>query len=289
LANALIPSQPINVDRLFGASYNTRSVLEALLAHTPEFYFCYPGRIEISGGLPSVKEGHKHIVWMPDDPHALGTIHQIETNIVISESPSQDTYVDVATIPIEEGLPNVASVDPALSRTHAMMQVFLFNIGKSLGFRTWIAQNDRGIIYQNKRIVEHDGVIGKLSNERLMEPYPEAVNAAKLIDCVWFKNGRLMPAVIEVEHTTGVKSGLHRMKTFKDIFPPFPTRYVIVAPDADRDLVIREANNPLYKDLDTKFFPYTAVNELHNLFQHRKIRGITEEFLDSFMEPIVKN
>jgi type II restriction enzyme len=34
------------------------------------------------------------------------------------------------------------------------------------------------------------------------------------------------------------------MKNFKDKFPPFPTRYVIVAPDEDRDKVIKEANKP---------------------------------------------
>ena len=38
LANAFQENIPINVDRLFGASYNTRSVLEALIAHTPDFY-----------------------------------------------------------------------------------------------------------------------------------------------------------------------------------------------------------------------------------------------------------
>ena len=37
VANAIEPGVPFNLDRLLGASYNTRSVLEALLAHTPEF------------------------------------------------------------------------------------------------------------------------------------------------------------------------------------------------------------------------------------------------------------
>ena len=55
-----------------------------------------------------------------------------------------------------------------------------------------------------------------------------------------------MPAVMEVEHSTGVTSGLSRMKNFKDKFPPFPTRYVIVAPDEDRDKVVKEANKPQF-------------------------------------------
>ena len=69
VANAIEPGVPFNLDRLLGASYNTRSVLEALLAHTPEFYFCYPGRIESTGGSPIFEKGHKHLMWLPQKPH----------------------------------------------------------------------------------------------------------------------------------------------------------------------------------------------------------------------------
>ena len=34
VANAIRPGVPVNIDRILGASYNTRSALEALLAHT---------------------------------------------------------------------------------------------------------------------------------------------------------------------------------------------------------------------------------------------------------------
>ena len=46
IANAISENQPINFDRILGASYNTRSALEALIAYTPQFYYCFPGRIE---------------------------------------------------------------------------------------------------------------------------------------------------------------------------------------------------------------------------------------------------
>ncbi|VAW24722.1 Putative type II restriction enzyme NmeDIP (Endonuclease NmeDIP) (R.NmeDIP), partial [hydrothermal vent metagenome] len=87
--------------------------------------------------------------------------------------------------------------------------------------------------------------------------------------------------------STGVTSGLTRMKNFFDRFPPFPTRYVVVAPDEDRNKVVKEANKPQFADLNTKFFPYSAVEELYALCQKRKIRGVTEEFLDCYMETIV--
>ena len=160
-------------------------------------------------------------------------------------------------------------------------------IGQQLGFRTWVAQNDKGILYNEHPISELESVVPSLNSENLMRD-PEAANAARLIDCVWFKNGRLMPAVMEIEHSTGVTSGLDRMKTFHGIFPPIDTRYVIVAPDELRQKVVQEANKEHYKPLNIKFFPYSAVEELYSLCQRRKLRGVTEEFLDCFMEPVVE-
>ncbi len=42
VANAISKGDPVNFDRVLGGSYNTRSVLETLMALTPEFYYCYP-------------------------------------------------------------------------------------------------------------------------------------------------------------------------------------------------------------------------------------------------------
>jgi type II restriction enzyme len=284
VANSFHQNQPINLDRVLGGSYNTRSVLEALLAYTPEFYFCYPGRIENKGGLTSIKHGHKHLIWKPDAPHRIGIIEKVDTEIVISEMPALDAFYDslVLTDTIEK-----KELDIEIQRRHAQIQIALYFIGYQLNFRTWIAQNDKGILYQNKKIGEYEGVISSLKDEKLMSAYSDAVQAALLIDCIWFKNGKLMPAVMEIEQSTGVTSGLSRMKNFKDKFPPFPTRYVIVAPDEDRDKVVREANKPQFRDLNTKYFPYSAVEELYALCQRRKIKGISEEFLDCYMEPIL--
>ena len=168
---------------------------------------------------------------------------------------------------------------------HAQIQIAFVEIGQQLGYRTWVAQNDRGIVYNERTIGEMDSVVARLEDVKLIQAYQDAQNAARLIDVVWFKNGTLMPAVIEVEHSTRVRSGLTRMKTFQDAIPPFPTRWVIAAPDEDRELVMREAATPQFASLDTKYFPYSAVEELYNLCQRRKIRGVSQEFLDCYMEP----
>ncbi|MBE5394940.1 hypothetical protein HT747_07230 [Brevibacillus borstelensis] len=193
-----------------------------------------------------------------------------------------DAFYDALVVPDELV---TTELDIEAVRRHSQIQIALIKIGQQLGFRTWIAQNDKGIKYQNKRLVEMEGVVNSLRDERIISAFEEAYKAALLIDCIWFKNGKLMPAVMEVEHSTGVTSGLTRMKGLQDALPPFLTRYVIVAPDEDRDKVLREANRPQFQSLNVRYFPYSAVEELYSLCQRRKIRGVTEEFLDSFMEP----
>ncbi|MGG3641181.1 restriction endonuclease [Bacillus gobiensis] len=285
IANAFLPNQPINFDRVLGGSYNTRSALETLLAHTPQFYFCYPGRIESIQATSSLKRGHKHLMWCPEMPHEVGDMVKAETDMVISEVPNVEVFYDALVVPDELVQPEI---DIEMKRRHSQIQIALIMIGQQLGFRTWIAQNDKGIVYKNQRIAEMEGVVSSLKNENLIYPYEGAIQSALLIDCIWFKNGTLMPAVMEVEHSTGVTSGLTRMKGLQDSLPPFPTRYVIVAPDEERDKVFREANRPQFQSLNVRYFPYSAVEELYSLCQRRKIRGVTEDFLDSFMEPTLE-
>ncbi|MGW6301832.1 restriction endonuclease [Peribacillus butanolivorans] len=252
------------------------------LAHTPQFYYCYPGRIESIQARNSIRPGHKHLMWCPEMPHEAGVMVEAQTDMVISEIPSLDVYYDSVEIPV-----GAIEYDLAedIRRRHAQIQIALITIGQQLGFRTWIAQNDRGIVYRDRRIAEMEGVVASLQNENMIYPYEGAVQSALLIDCIWFKNGRLMPAVMEIEHSTGVTSGLTRMKGLQDAIPPVQTRYVIVAPDELRDKVLKEANRPQFHSLNVKYFPYSAVEELYYLCERRKIRGVTEEFLDSFMEP----
>lgn len=284
MANSLVPGKPVHIDRIFGGSYNTRSVLESLLAHTPQFYSCRPGRIEVLNRNSKVKPGHKHLIYLPDQPHENGVIGFKEVDIQISEITVDAVY---------EGM-NLEAAEPdremtiEQSRRHAQIQIALVMIGKQLGFRTWVAQNDRSIEYAGKRIAEYETVIDSLSSEQVLSAYPDAVDAAKLIDCIWFRNGRLMPAVMEVEHSTGVTSGLTRMKGFYDLGPPLrDIRWTIVAPDDDRKKVLDQANREQFRDLNVKLFPYSAVEELYSLCSRRNIHGVEDQFLDCFMEDCV--
>ena len=93
---------------------------------------------------------------------------------------------------------------------------------------------------------------------------------------------------MEIEHSTGVASGMTRMKGFFDTGPMLRNiRWTVVAPDEDRNKVIEQANRNQFREMETKFFPYSAVEELYSLCDRRKPQGVTDEFLDCFMEECV--
>jgi type II restriction enzyme len=287
--HAIQEGVPINIDRILGASYNSRAALEALIARTPEFYWCLPGRIEVIDGKEAIRRGHKHLIWKPTEPHAplQLTEHQPSSQMAISELPVHSVVYEALTLVDSDRKPK----DLEENRRHIQIQVLLALIGANLGFRTWIAANDRSHRIMGKAISDLPGVIGKLQNEKVLSAYEEAVRNALLIDVIWFKNGRLMPAVIEVEQSTGTYSGLMRMKRFQESGPALSDiRWVIAAPDEDRAEVMRKANDPQFASLNPRFFPYSAIEELYSLSTRRGIDGsaITERFLDAFMEHCIK-
>lgn len=285
IANAVRDGEPINMDRLLGGSYNTRSVLEALLAYTTCFYYCYPGRIMDVDGKTSIEHGHKHLIYFSNKPHEIGKLTKFDVpNMAVSEIPFQSVTYDNLILP--DGYTIGEELDIEVIRRHTQIQIALYLIGLQMGFRTWIAQNDKGIIYKDKPLAEQPGIIQTLNHEGLISAFPGAEPSARFIDCIWFQNHRYMPAVMEVEHTTGVTSGLTRMKGLQDKMPSLSTRYVIVAPDDNKSKVIDEANRSQFLSLDTRFFSYSAVEELYYICSRRKIQGVSQEFLDCYMERV---
>lgn len=288
VVNAVKEGEPINLDRMLGGSYNTRSVLEALMALTPEFYYCYPGRIKDIDGHSSIEHGHKHLIWLPNEPHQLGKLMEKEVpNMAISEIPMQSVTYDNLILP--DSMKVGGDMEIEVLRRHTQIQIALYLIGLQLGYRTWIAQNDKGIIYKEKPLIEQPGIIPNLNNENIISAFPGAEPSARFIDCIWFQNHKFMPAVMEVEHTTGVTSGLSRMKGLQDAIPAFQTRYVIVAPDDDRQKVVDEANRPQFISLDTRYFSYSSVEELYYICTHRNLHGVNQDFLDCYMEKVCKD
>lgn len=285
IANAISIGTPINIDRLLGASYNTRSALETLLCHTPPFYYCYPGRIELIHGKTKIKAGHKHVIYLPESPHDKGILREKKLeHLEINEIPSKNVVYNALEIPAHT--PRVGKVDTDESRIHSQMQMAIYEIGCSFSLKTFIAQNDAGIRYKGKMLSEHENIVTKLNEIPTIGAFEGAADAGKLIDAIWLGD-KSIPAVFEVEQSTGVTSGLTRMSNFKKTLPEYRgMRYIIVAPDEYREKVTREINKPEFAHLHAFYFPYSAVSELLGLCQERKLKGINEAFIETFLDDV---
>lgn len=285
--NALKSGSPTNIDRVLGASYNTRSALEAIVAHLPNFFICYPSRItEIGSQKITFEKGHKYIIWNPDKAHSFGSVETDTTvNGFINESAVSDIYFDAQNV--EQGTHKKDEIlDPSIRRMHSQMQVLLSQTANWMNLRSWIAVEDHGIITGGRNILSYPYIVKDLSEENIIKGSPDAIDVAKHIDCIWFNGG--MPFVFEVEHSTGVTSGLCRMNKLRER-SHMDTDYVIVAPDADRQMVLQKANSTQFEDMRLWYMPYSHLIEMSDFAAKHPYRGNSRargSFAKMFMEEI---
>lgn len=278
------PDYPIHFDRLFSAGGNSRAALEALLAHTPHFFICYPRKTNPYTG--EAESDLKHLMWCPNDNHPLGEVREKQYDQIISEVEFGISYGDIH-IESETLEKEFASIEA--KKTHTQMQVALVEIGNALNFRTWIAKNDRSIAVGSAQLGKLEGVIQSLDEIQILYN-AEIKQAASLIDCIWFsKDFKHIPAVIEVEHSTGVTSGMTRMLKLKQSMPSINANFTIVAPDALRNKVVSEANNAVFRPLNARFMPYSTARYLYGLMQRYNLtKVVNHTFVEPFMETIVE-
>lgn len=183
--------------------------------------------------------------------------------------------------------PQLTGSEAEIQREHEQMQVLLVKCAEGLGLLAWVAKNDHGVKYNGKAIIELDCVIKKLEDTTPLHSYPKAAKAGELIDCIWFdKEGYSIPAIMEIEHSTGVTSGLTRMTGFMDVAPKLQDMtYIIAAPDDKyRTKIYKKSNEPQFKNLKIKYLPYSAIIDLYHLTR-RRMHGIDNiKFLHTFLE-----
>lgn len=140
--------------------------------------------------------------------------------------------------------------------THAQVQGWLRDLGTALGFRIWIAANDRNRAYAGGRLA--DGCLSELPPSVAHLPAADAIG---LIDVLWFgADNSDVAAAFEVEHSTSIYSGVVRMLDLALSIDTstLPGLY-LVAPDRREDEVKAQVARPAFSrvtDLDVHYLPY---------------------------------
>ena len=226
-------------------------------------------------------------MWCPADSHPLGEIKTTEYKQVISEL---ELDIDFGNIAVTSEMLVEEFDTIETKKIHTQMQVALVRIGNALNFQTWIAKNDQSILVENKRLGELKGVIPSLDDVDILYD-AESKRVASLIDCIWFSTDfKYIPAVLEIEHSTGVTSGLTRMLKFKETIPSVTMNYAIVAPNDIRNKVVSEANSAAFRNLRARYMAYSTIRELYGLIQRYTLSNVVERtFIEPFMENIVED
>lgn len=143
---------------------------------------------------------------------------------------------------------------------HIGTQAILRDLGHSLGYDVWIASNDRNQPFGAGRLC--DGCLDELPST--IAPSSEMRDAVGLIDVLWLDRGAdRVAAAFEVEHTTGISTGMLRMLNLVVGVPSdrLPNLY-IVAPDEREEEVRKKARHPLFcqvENLRARYLKYSAL------------------------------
>ncbi len=158
-------------------------------------------------------------------------------------------------------------------RTHTEVQAWLRDLGLNLGFRVWIAANDRGRSHDGGRL--GDGCVESLPEPLASGPGSEAV---RLIDVLWLEPDTMqVSAAFEVEHTTSIYSGIVRLLDLALGSAADSARGLfLVAPDNREDDVRAQLARPAFSrigDLNVRFLRYSDL-EMHRHAMSRFGQGM---------------
>ena len=139
--------------------------------------------------------------------------------------------------------------------THAGAQYHLLALGNMLGYLTYTADPS----------VNHNGLT--LSEVATLKELPSFAGerdlvSARNIDVIWFGVDENPQICFEVEHTTGISSGLNRLAQIKQI----RSKFVIVSTEDQRSKFEREMEKFPFRTLQDSY-RFISYDELASLFE----------------------
>lgn len=147
-------------------------------------------------------------------------------------------------------------------RSHSEIQAWLRDLGKALGFKVWVAANDRGRMFDGAPLA--DGCLERLPDH--LEAAPDA-GSIRLIDVLWLEtDATRVVAAFEVEHSTSIYSGIMRMLDLALSANEFPgaTGLFLVAPDSREPEVRTQLARKGFSrvaDLNVRYLPYGELEK----------------------------
>lgn len=129
---------------------------------------------------------------------------------------------------------------------HSRMQAHLLKIGRALGYRVWVARNDRS------RPNCHGGTLGEGTEKDLsgLSLPADVLGTVELIDVLWLSQDSVACA-FEVEKSTSIYSGILRLQDLSLTLQGHPHLYLVAPDDRERE-VEAQLKRPSFQGLQNK-------------------------------------
>jgi type II restriction enzyme len=153
--------------------------------------------------------------------------------------------------------------DLAEERLHTKVQHQLCELGRTLGYDTLVARNDRSAVYQGSPLGYR--CLDKLPNLGL----PADVHStAELIDVLWLYKGEAKIAcAFEVEKSTSIYSGILRLTDMALSLPGREDHLYLIAPSKREKEIIDQLKRPMFQRPDEFSIGYILFEELDKHFE----------------------
>lgn len=148
----------------------------------------------------------------------------------------------------------------ASDESHTLVQGWLRDLGKALGFAVWIASNDQSRSFAGGRL--GDGCLAALP----LSLQRSGAEAIRLIDVIWLDNeSGEVTAAFEVEHTTSIYSGIVRLLDLAMCGGGAASHNLfLVAPDEREADVRQQLARPAFapvRGLNFRYLPYGELRQ----------------------------
>lgn len=211
------------------------------------------------------------------DPKKLARRYLYEAN----RKKGKATVPTVVSVPESEEDEAAVSEKAETSTTgtkHTEIQFHLLRLGTNMGYKVWVARNDRSKSWDGTAFSEIPDLISELPTQ-----FNEATNRTiELIDVLWLKGNSIL-AAFEIESTTSVYSGLLRMSDLLALQPNLEISLYLVAPDERREKVQQEILRPTFALREKPLNGVCGFIGFSNLL--RTVEGVRKLGLEKALKP----
>ncbi|MDT3426308.1 type II restriction enzyme [Paenibacillus forsythiae] len=143
------------------------------------------------------------------------------------------------------------------SEEHSEMQHALAQLGRSLGYRVWIAQNDHRRIWKNT-------CLGEFSDPALELPGIDKPvrDTIALIDVLWLNAAGDIVCAFEVEKSTSIYSGILRLQDLSLALSAHDTHLYLIAPGKREKEIKAQLSRPVFRQKQFRNISYILFDEL---------------------------